>query len=141
LKAGANKVVNKRGLLTSFKWSSIAATDKAIRTTESALGVSLPTDYRRVLGEHDGGEGWVGDGAFLRLWPVTQLVEKNRELEANRLLPGVVLIGTDGGGELYAIETKASAYKRYPAVGLSRELGAQLGNSWDEFLAALAEMR
>lgn len=135
-----NPLATEPDPLSSFRWSLEGATDDAIEAAESTLGSPLPHDYRSVLREHDGGEGWVGDGAYLRLWPIAEVVTKHEQLDPGQLVPGVLLIGSDGGGEVYGIDMRTAAYKRYPAIGLGPELGIELGKSWDAFLAALARM-
>jgi hypothetical protein len=62
----------------------------------------------------------------------------NRTLEAPRLVPAAILFGTDGAGELYAVEPDSESYYTYPTVGLSADLGRELGNLWGAFLQALS---
>jgi hypothetical protein len=125
-------------LLSELRWADRGADEFAIEAAQSQLGVRLPTDYLTVLRNHNGGEGWVGVGAYLRLWPIAELCENNRTLEAARLIPGMVLFGTDGADELYAVDPNSDTYFAYPAVGLSTDLGRKLGTSWESFLQTLA---
>jgi len=127
-------------LMGDFQWTDHGASDAAIDAAEAELGVKLPADYLAVIRAFDGGEGFVGEGAYLRLWPVEDLVERNRVLDAARLVPGEVLIGTDGADDLYAVEPSDGTYATYPAVGLSASLRRRTGGSWDEFLKVLSEM-
>jgi hypothetical protein len=84
------------------------------------------------------GEGWVGDGAYLSLWSIEDVVSRNETLEAANLTPGLIFIGSDGADNLYGIELNSGRYWIFPAIGLSAEMGEEIGQSWDEFLAALS---
>ena len=124
-------------LLNGFRWADGGANNVAIEAATRKVG-ELPNDYLAVMQSHDGGEGFIGDGAYLRLWPIGDLQERNRTLEAEQLIPGVVLIGTDGADDLYAIELATAAYLIFPAVGLSADAGEKVAESWDGFLQALS---
>ena len=80
---------------------------------------------------------------LLELWPIEDLVRNNRMLETDKLVPAVVLLGTDGAGELFGVDKNRGAgnYTSYPAVGLRSELGERLGGSWEEFLETLSQRR
>jgi hypothetical protein len=124
-------------LLKSFRWSHAIASDDAIHRVEATLG-ELPAEYVAVLRAHDGGEGWVGDGAYLSLWSIEDVVSRNETLEAANLTPGIIFIGSDGADNLYGIELNSGRYWIFPAIGLSAEMGEEIGQSWNEFLAALS---
>ena len=64
----------------------------------------LPQDYIAYLAESNGGEGSVGATGYLRLWPAERIAERNRGYEMEEFAPGIVLIGTDGGGEAYGFD-------------------------------------
>lgn len=124
-------------LLASFRWAGVGASDQFMQDAEGTVG-RLPDDYLAVLRLQDGGEGWVGGGAYLRLWPIEELEDRNRLLQAAHFVPGVVLIGTDGADDLYGISLGTGSYWILPAVGLSSDTGEEVARSWHEFLAALA---
>jgi hypothetical protein len=104
------------------------------------LGAALPAEDLEVLRRHNGGEGFVGGGRYLQLWPIEDVVEHNRTLEATQLVPGAVPFGSDGSDAPYAIEVhdEQADYVAYPAVGLSRHFREYLAGSWQEFLDKLA---
>lgn len=72
------------------------ASEQAIQRAERELETQLPADYLNQMRSHNGGERWVGGGAYLRLWPIDDLLDRHRTLEAELLVPGFALIGTDG---------------------------------------------
>lgn len=124
-------------LLSGFRWADEPASEAAVKRAQQELG-TLPGAYVDVMRQHNGGEGWVGEGAYLRLWPVEDLAEANRTLEAELLVPGVVLIGNDGADDVYGVELASGRYLVFPAVGLSADAGETLADSWESFLEALA---
>lgn len=125
------------GLLADFRWADHGAGEDAVRRAEAALG-ALPPDYVNVLRAHDGGEGFVGGGAYLSLSPVEDLEQMNAALEAGELVPGVVLIGGDGADDLYGIESSSGTYWIFPAIGLRADSGEQVADGWERFLQALS---
>lgn len=127
-------------LLRDFRWAPTPASSAAIREAEEKLRLRLSPDHVSVLQEHDGGEGFVGDGSYLAIWDVGELVEANHVLEAHRCVPGVVLIASDGADDVfgYSQSDGGSEYLVYPLVGLAASEGKVLGKSWDSFVEALA---
>ena len=66
---------------------------------EDVGGVLLPEDYLAFMHEHDGGEGEVC-GTYLVLFPLEDLKMVTDNYDAAELLPGCIIIGGDGGGNL-----------------------------------------
>ena len=127
-------------LLERFQWAASVASESAIERVQGQLGTQLPFEYLDVVRRHNGGEGFVGEGRYLQLWPIEDIVEHNRILEAALLVPGAVLFASDGADDLYAMEVHGEEvqYVVYPAIGLSRELRQLLAGAWDEFLKKLS---
>jgi hypothetical protein len=71
------------------------------------LGIRWPADYAAFMAEQDGGEGWVGP-FYLSLWHAADLVERNLGYGVAEFAPGLVLFGSDGGGEGFAFDTRVS---------------------------------
>ena len=63
--------------------------------------------------KHNGGEGDIGE-TWLILYPLEELQEINDDYEIEEFLPGHIIIGSNGGGELYGIDNKGNYfnYKR-----------------------------
>jgi len=55
----------------------------------------------------NGGEGFVGKN-FLRVWPVEDLIQANKDLLVNEGAPGLFLFGSNGGGEAFAFDTRSA---------------------------------
>jgi len=95
--------------------------------------------YRRFMSEQDGGEGFVG-GRYLILWRTSELVTFNREYEAWKYAPGLLLFGSNGGGEAFAFDTRDNSMKvvMVPFIGMSLNDAKTVADSFDNFLSNLA---
>lgn len=82
-----------------------------IRYAERTLAVRFPEDYARWLQGTDGLEGDLG-GSYLSLFAVGEMVERNRGYAVAEFMPGLILIGTDRGGEGIGLDLRGEA----PAV-------------------------
>ncbi len=116
------------------------ASDASISACEESLGFKFPRDYAQFMRGHDGGEGFVGDDSYLMLWQIEELEPFNREYEVADYCPGLLLIGSSGGGEAYAFDTRTSPWNvvQVPFVGMDFSLVEALGPSFDEFIETLA---
>lgn len=94
-------------------------------------GVMLPEDYLAFMREHNGGEGDIGE-TYLVLFPMEELqtIYDNYDVESE--LPGCVIIGGDGGGELYGVDEEGR-YFNVPAI-IDKNDRTELGSSFEEFL-------
>ena len=88
----------------------------------------------------DGGEGFVGN-QYLILWRATELMEFNREYEAAKYAPSLLLFGSNGGGEAFAFDARDNAMKIFivPFVGMSLKDASQVAEKFDNFLSKLAD--
>jgi hypothetical protein len=68
----------------------------------------LPPDYVCFLQQMNGGEGFLGDNAYLALWRVEGLAERNSGYGVPNWAPDLFLFGSDGGGEAFAFDTRSS---------------------------------
>lgn len=71
--------------------------------------VVLPKDYVEFMKNHNGGEGDVGE-TWLILYPMEELQEINDDYEIEEFLPGHIIIGSNGSGELYGIDNKGNYF-------------------------------
>ena len=97
----------------------------AIRSAEKALSVRFPEGYARWLQDSQGLEADLG-GCYLSLYAVGELVERNRAYEVAAFVPGLILIGTDGGGEGIGLDTRGEGS---PVVMMSLD-----SLRWDEVI-------
>lgn len=76
----------------------MTARDEAILSAERTLATRFPEDYAAWLRSNEGLERDLG-GSYLSLYSVEELAERNHSYATDELMPGLILIGTDGGGE------------------------------------------
>ena len=71
--------------------------------------VVLPEQYVEFMKKHNGGEGDIGETWFV-LYPLEDLQELNDAYEIEIFLPGHIIIGSNGGGELYGIDNTGNYF-------------------------------
>jgi hypothetical protein len=108
--SGARKVkmtfVSLENLFANFKANPPASRD-AVARCEASLGFSLPPDYTQALRQMNGGEGFIGKN-YLVLWSVEEFVKMNTGTYFAEAAPGLLVFGSDGGGEAFAFDTRSA---------------------------------
>ena len=114
------------------------AGEAMISVAERQLKSKLPSEYIEFLSASDGGECFVGD-AYVNLWGVEELATMNAAYEVRKYVPGLLIFGSDGGGEAFGFDTRNSNWPivRIPFVGMDWSLARPVGDSFKAFLEAL----
>ncbi len=103
-------------------------------------GIPLPEQYLAFMKQHNGGEGDLGETWFV-LYPLEELQQINDDYEVQKYLPGRVLIGSNGGGEFYGIDSRGNYFnvpesfeeKYITALGSDLEaLPAKINDMWKD---------
>jgi hypothetical protein len=104
----------------------------------SSLGAALPNDYLDFLRQHNGGEGFIGDDYFI-FWKAEELADFNREYGIEQYAPGILLFGSDGGGEGYGFDTQSAALPvvRVPFIGMERRYATPVAKDFPDLFAKL----
>jgi hypothetical protein len=118
------------------------ASDEAIAASEVALQMELPHEYVEFLKTTNGAEGFIGPSAYVMLWPVEQLDSLNHAYEIQKQAPGLLLFGSDGGGEAYGFDTRIPGWPivQLPFVGMDWEDARLQGESFKAFLRHLRSL-
>lgn len=103
------------------------------------LGLPLPEDYRPFLATSGGFEGRFG-ATRLILHGVDRLTVVHRESRAAEFFPGLIILGSDGAGSLFAFDSTIDRYVVVPNMGSPKE-GVPLGATAAEFLERVHEGR
>jgi hypothetical protein len=116
-----------------------AATPRIVDELSSRLGAALPQDYLDFLRRHNGGEGFIGDN-YIVFWKAEELADFNREYEVEQYAPGILLFGSDGGGEGYGFDTQSAAMPivRVPFIGMERRYATFIARDFPDLFAKLA---
>ena len=130
-------MADSRNLIACLN-SRAPATSAAIASFESASGKQLPRDYVEFLMTTDGAEGFVSN-AYVILWTVDELASLNEGYEVEENAPGLLIFGSDGGGEAYGFDTRQTDWTivQVPFVGMSWALAQPLAKSFRGFLEYL----
>lgn len=104
------------------------ATSDTISAAEAALGHRLPEHYRDFLAVANGCEGATADG-YVALWEVGTLAQLNEAYAVEELAPGLLLIGSDGGGTAYALDRRreGAPVVALPFVPMARDEARDVG--------------
>jgi hypothetical protein len=108
---------------------------------EKQFGCALPVQYKSFMGTHDGGEGFIGR-QYLILWRTVELIDFNRDYEAAKYAPGLLLFGSNGGGEAFAFDTRKAErmkIRMVPFIGMSLQDAKFIADTFEDFLVRLAE--
>ncbi len=103
-------------LLTDYRASSGPSTIEQIEAGEAALGMPIPRDLSEFLVSRGAGEGFVGAGGYLAITPPEDWPSKHTILEASINWPGLLIFGSDGGGEFFAFGKDTQLYVEADAI-------------------------
>lgn len=103
------------------------------------LGVELPKGYTDFLREHNGGEGFVHE-SYVVFFKAEELADFNREYEVEKYAPGILLFGSNGGGEGYGFDTEDPAMPivRIPFIGMNRRSAVTVARDLADLFSRLA---
>lgn len=83
------------------------APSSVISLLASSAPIVLPREHLELLRLHDGGEGELGaEPGWFCLWPASDVLASNREYQLPEYLPGFFGFGSNGGGELLALDCR-----------------------------------
>lgn len=110
-----------------------------VEALSSSLKVAIPLDYLDFLRQHNGGEGFIGDN-YIIFWKAEELADLNREYEVDKYAPGLVLFGSDGGGDGYGFDTRSAAMPIVcvPFIGMELRYATPVAKNFPDFFAQLA---
>ena len=103
--------------------------------------IDLPQSYLDHLSVLGGGEEDLGpERGFVQLWPAKDVVELNSRYDIKTFAPGFFGIGSNGGGELIALDTRHGV--PFPvvllsAVGMDAQEATLIAGSFEELRSQL----
>ncbi|MEZ5991956.1 MAG: SMI1/KNR4 family protein [Planctomycetota bacterium] len=125
-------------LLSGFNKNPPCASAK-LATVEQSFGTAFPVEYQQFMATSNGGEGSIGAESYLILDPVERLKEYNLDYQVAENWPGLVLIGSDGGGMGFAFDVRDPAMPMvaFDFTSISPEDRWFVGATFWEFLMRL----
>ena len=115
------------------------ATDELVVAAQKQLGTDLPEQFVQFLKVTNGPEGYIGENAYVMLWGVEDLASLNAAYEVQMYAPGLLIFGSDGGGEAYGFDTRNIPWTivRMPFIGMEWSMATPIASTFDEFLEHL----
>jgi hypothetical protein len=119
------------------------ASHEQIAALTETIGTELADDYVGLMSYSNGLEGPIGKENYLALWPVDRLVKATQEYRVAAKLPGLLLIGSDGGDTGYALDVSApgTVVVELSLSQLDADPIRVVGRSISEFLCYLRDYR
>jgi cell wall assembly regulator SMI1 len=107
-----------------------------INVLESRLSVNFPQDYKDFLLQTNGFEGGIGENAYMVIWPIEEIFERNKELLTDEYASGFVLFGSDGGNEGFAFDFNSfpPVLVEIPLIPLDPKFAVKRGDTFLEFI-------
>jgi hypothetical protein len=131
---------NKNLLLAKFNGNP-PANLAALKNFEGASGYNLPADYAQFLQMINGGEGFIGSNIYIILWRIEELLELNTAYQVKEYAPGLLLFGSDSGGEAFGFDMRSSIKEivSIPFVGMDLKLSRPIAPDFNKFLEILSK--
>lgn len=109
------------------------ATDESIKNEMKKLSVvQLPEIYIELMKHSDGAEGNIGKNEYLALMPIEELHTAKTDLAFDENIPYLIPFGSDGGGMLYAFDTRTEPW-RVIAMDFLIIKELEFLHAWDSF--------
>jgi SMI1 / KNR4 family (SUKH-1) len=130
-------LVGHKELFAKFEGKPPASRE-SIDRCQAGLGIPLPADYVQFLLKMDGGEGFIGEH-FVMLWSVERFVEMNTGTYFAEAAPGLVVFGSDGGGEAFGFDARSTPppIVMIPYSGMEWDVAIMLAPDFNSFLQHL----
>ncbi|PMB03038.1 SMI1/KNR4 family protein [Fischerella thermalis CCMEE 5273] len=128
-----NKIIKGLDLKTPARREEIIEAEKC-------LGIRFPKEYVDFMLLSNGAEGPVGNHAYLRIWPVEELMPANEGYSVEEFIPGIILFGSDGSGEAYGFDSRDNeeiSIISIPFMDMDFDEMEKISNSFKDFLKYL----
>jgi hypothetical protein len=111
----------------------IQKTENLIGLLKEKYDIDLPKDYLFYLSNFENFEGYLNE-EYLCFWPIDEIIEINEMNCIFDLDPKTIGIGTNGGGELIALQQTGTGWNvvMMHLIGLDDPI--EIGTSFSNFL-------
>src|SRR4051812_503664 len=81
------------------------------------IDCNFPEDYILFMKQFNGGEGFIGEIEYLRLWKIDDLEKLNHDYEVNLYAPDFLIFGSNGGGTAYSFNKVTGNIYSFEFIG------------------------
>ena len=133
-----------RGGLAGWQYREPPADPATIEELSAGSSIVLPEEYLALLGFSNGGGGELGvEPGWFQLWRAEEVLAMNRDYRVSAFLPGFFGFGSNGDGELLALDLRSGP--PYPVVmvpflPMDIDEAVTLALSFSGFLQALGRI-
>ena len=115
----------------------LPATDEEVDEIKKYLKSELPESYIQLLKFTNGFSGEVEGGGFFQIWKSEEVIKLNDLYHTSKFIPGMLLIGSDGGDESIGIDLRKDSqtfghYFTTPFLPLDWDNSIHLGSLFDD---------
>jgi hypothetical protein len=100
------------------------------------IGFILPKGFMDFFKESNGADV-SSDTSYVTLWPLTDMIQLNKEYNVDEYASNFFIIGSDGGDTAYAIEKTTGYIFEMPFIGMSNDEAVFKFKGFDDFLEYL----
>src|SRR5262249_49133489 len=118
------------------------ATKESVELAEQCLKLTFPDVYKDFLCYSNGGEGDLPiQLGLVRFWSADELADANADYEVEQWIPGFIGIGSNGGGEMIAFDTRQECWGVYlvPFVPMDEAEALPLAPDFESFLGMIGK--
>ncbi len=114
---------------------SDGAPEVSLNKLMESLELALPAQYVEFMKCTNGVDGFIGN-SYIQIWKVEEMTFLNDENAVNEFAPGLVLFGSDGGGEAFAFDarTEEMPIVNVPFVGMGLDVVRICAPTFNQFL-------
>ena len=118
--------------MTEIK-KKVAPTSQEVTSFIETINFNIPQDFISFFEESNGGT-IVTDEYFIVLWPLTEMIQLNKDYSITENAPEFFAFGSDGAGMAYAIEKQTGFIYEMPFIGISKEDAVLLKKTFLDFI-------
>lgn len=128
-----------QGMLKLLKTNKGLSSSEISKVLED-INIILPIDYLELMGLSNGFHGKIGN-SYIDIWPLSKIKEINNEYCVEEFAPGLLLIGSDGGGMAYGYDLRDESMPIIctPFIGMLEvkiDCGKNIKEFWNYLLNA-----
>jgi hypothetical protein len=111
------------------------ATDSMIEKLDTHFSLEFPNDYKEFLQFTNGLEGPTGDN-YIVLWSVDEVIQLNRAYHVTEFVPNMIIFGSDGADEAFALDTTNMTIVNFPFIGMGQIDSQKIAETFEDFLSS-----